>query len=262
MPFNSVSSRLKFAVPALTLAMLCAVSSASADTHSDQSQSSSMEQTRTVNLKKGQVLQLYTEDRKINAGSEREALLATTTPLAVQHGLKQEIEFAVRATAAGTFKPNAVSLHSAPSADALNQLSASPDWKSIQPLRAAAYNDMKTYSQVLENDVSINFDPTKLYTVGIFWMNPENPDDFNVYFNGLKPTVEEIGGRFIHQMNNPHFSTVSSGQQGPGRLIFIEWESPESLGKLSKTTTYQELQKYRISGTTDFEFHILQPQMN
>lgn len=262
MSTNTHSLVLKLAASAAMLALIGCTATTGTGTPLQQAQISAAEQTRTVTLRKGEVLQLYTEDRNADALQAREALLEATAPLASRYGLKAAVEFAVRATAAGEFKPNSVSLHTAPSLEALTQLSSSADWQAVQPARAAAYNDMKTYSDVVEDNVTLTFDPAKLYTVGIFWVNHENPGDLEFYLDGLKPTVEELGGRFIYYMNDPAISAISTSQPAPGRVIFIEWSDPANLSKLSTMPRYQELQRYRISGTTEFEFHIIQPQMN
>ncbi|MFK7887731.1 MAG: DUF1330 domain-containing protein [Gammaproteobacteria bacterium] len=187
----------------------------------------------------------------------RQDYLSEALPLAGQFGLRPLGALPVTAVPVGKFKPGAVSFFAWPGAAEATALASHPSWPPIKAKRPVGWSELRIHDVVVEQPVSLRFDPRKTYTMATAWINPERPEDYDRYLSNIADTVAEIGGRFILDMREPAFEAHASNGPAPGRVVFVEWDSPAALAALQKTRGFKNNVALLQSGTTNFELLIL-----
>lgn len=177
----------------------------------------------------------------------------TAFPLGAKHGLKREGQLRVVAAPVGDHKSDGIVFYSWPSTADEARFEAEPAWASIKALRPKAWEELRIYTQEVEADMTLTFDPNKTYTLAMAWFNLENPDHYDKYMAGIKEAAESVGGRFIYKMFDPKFesNTIKSG--GPGQVTLVEWDTPQGLQAFGKTAGFKENAHYLKTGVTRFE---------
>lgn len=216
----------------------------------------------TLNYKKGEVLSFVFIDSK--DGDEAEAArlkyYGSAFPLANSFGLSSDTTLSVAAIPVGNFKPDALGIFSWPDAASEAAVSAHPDWPGIKAIRPLAWDELRVATSELDADLTLSFDPAKTYTLASAWFNPENPNDYAKYMDGIKSSAEELGGRFVYKMHHPKLESHSEGLGAPGQITLVEWETQDGLAKFGKTKGFKDNVKYLSSGTTRFEIIVIAPQ--
>lgn len=209
----------------------------------------------TVTYQQGQLISIITS--LPNSGeAAREAIAAygaSAFPLASTHGLKREGQLLVKAAPVGDHKPVVAIFYSWPSAAAEAAFNAEPAWPAIRDTRADAWEELRIYTDLVEKDMTLTFDPAKTYTLAMAWINPENPHDYDVYMKGIEPAVAQSGGRFMYKMSDPEFESHSLDAGAPGQVTLVEWDTPQGLENFGKTKGFKDNAKYLSSGVTRFE---------
>jgi uncharacterized protein (DUF1330 family) len=209
----------------------------------------------TLNLKKGQVLSIVAPVTKRGGKKALDEYYSRVFPIAGKLGLKRVVQLDVGDKVVGDFDPEALLFFSWPNAEAEQQLYAHSDWPELKALRPKAWKELRIFSDVLEEDLNLTFDPDKYYTVAVAWINPENPTDYDQYLAGIEGDLHKIGGRFIYKMINPRFEKHASNLPAPGQLTFVEWDTKAGLSKLGSTDAYKNNVHFLSSGVVGFELH-------
>lgn len=68
-----------------------------------------------------------------------------------------------------------------------------------------------------------------------------------------KILMNAVGGRFVHQVVQPVFPSLSTTDTAPAQLTFVEWDSKDALDRFLQSTGFQQHADLLISGTGQFE---------
>lgn len=242
----------KHAAVALCFAILTSsCSNAEQKPHRPLSSSSSL------NLKTGQYLSIILPEAKPNAGDARKAYYKQAFPLGEQFGLKREASLNVDDVIISNYKPSALIFYSYPNKAAEGKLANHVKWPEIKAQRSKAWDELKIYSATIDQDLNLEFDPAKSYTLVVAWLDPENPDDYDRYLSGIEEAVDRFGGRFIYKMKNPKYEAHASAMSAPGQLTFVEWDTLDGFTKVRTSDEYKASAAFFASGTTKVEFYRL-----
>lgn len=215
-----------------------------------------------INLKKGELLSIISVIPKKGDKAEaaRSEYYQNAFPLAQQHGLKREGQLRVIAAPVGKHKSEGIIFFSWPSQAAEASLETEADWPEIKALRPKAWEDLRVFTDELDEDLTLTFKADKTYTIAMAWTNPENPDDYDTYMDGIKDAVTEVGGRFMYKMFDPKFESHKLKDGAPGQVTLVEWNTPEGLANFGETQGFKDNVKYLTSGVTRFEILALSAQ--
>lgn len=89
------------------------------------------------------------------------------------------------------------------------------------------------------------------------WINPENPDHYDLYMDGITDAVADVGGRFVYKMFDPKFESNKIKTGGPGQVTLVEWDTPQGLQAFGKTQGFKDNAAYLGTGVTRFEILVL-----
>lgn len=211
-----------------------------------------------VNLKlsKGQYLSIVLPEAKPGASEKRNNYYKTAFPLGEKYGLKREMTLIVDNVIISDYTPSAAIFYSFPDKLAEASFSHNPKWPPIKALRSEAWEELKIYSSELQEDVNINFNPDKSYTLVVAWLDPRNPDDYKRYLDGITDVVSAAGGRFIYIMKHPTYEAQGS-LLAPGQLTFVEWDTLDGFATVRASEAYKAATPYFASGTRKVEFYRL-----
>ncbi len=253
MKINRTSMTL---VSAFALALTMPACSTMAQQSKSTTPSAPIENTR-LTVAKGQYLSIIMPDPKSDADANtiRQSYYQQALPLGAKFGLKREVQIKVDNAVISDYKPSGLIFFSYPDQASEKQLTVQPEWPAIKALRPQVWNELRIYSAAVENDLDLNFDPAKYYTLVVAWTNPENPDDYQRYLTGIENEVRNAGGRFIYKMNNPKMEAHATDLKAPGQLTFVEWDAPGGFAKVQATADYKASVPYFQSGITKIEFY-------
>lgn len=210
-----------------------------------------------LELKKYQYLSIVLPQSKPESDEARKAYYEQAFPLGSQFGLKREMALKNDHTIISDYKPSGAIFYSYPNKASETALSNHPDWPAIKALRPKAWEELKIYSAEIKEDISINFDPEKSYTLVVAWLNPENPNDYATYLDSIGPMLAEVGGRFVYKMKQPEFEAHTPNAPAPGQLTFVEWDTLDGFSELRRKEAYKAVNHYIGSGTSAIEFYRL-----
>lgn len=213
------------------------------------------DQTTALNLKKFQYLSVVLPQAKPNSEATRKSYYQQAFPLAAEYGLKQEMALQVDEAIISDYAPSAAIFFSYPNRNSELALSNHAEWPDIKKLRPQSWDELRIYSAEIEENVNIQFDPDKSYTLVIAWINPDNPDDYFTYLDKIEPTLNEVGGRFIYKMKAPQFEAHATTLGAPAQLTFVEWDTLEGFAELRRNENYKAVSHYFGSGTSNIEFY-------
>ncbi|MBR9826997.1 MAG: DUF1330 domain-containing protein [Alphaproteobacteria bacterium] len=255
--------RIGLTVPALILALgLTAEIHASHSTESFDG-SDEVVQSITLSYEQGQLITISASidlDGE-DAAQAREAYFAQVLPIASGLGLRRDINLRIAETVVGQFEPGGYGVFSWPSAEAERGLSEHPDWLAIKALRPVAWDTLRLYSVVLEEDLELRFEAGKAYSVAVAWINPEYPENYDRYLDALEPALNAMGARYMYRMRDPRFESHSEDGPEPGRVTFVEWQSAQDLQAFLDSTAFAEVYPLLQQGVSRFELHRIEPQI-
>ena len=254
---------------ALKALLACLISAAMATSctslaQSDEPQTSAEQPAAplTIDLKRGELLSIISVIPKEGdqADAARAEYYQSAFPLAQQYGLKREGQLKVTSAPVGQHKSEGIIFFSWPSQAAEASLEMEADWPAIKTLRPKAWEDLRIFTDELKEDLTLTFKADKTYTIAMAWTNPENPDDYDTYMDGITEAVAEVGGRFIYKMFDPKFESHKLKDGAPGQVTLVEWDTQEGLTKFGETQGFKDNVKYLTSGVTRFEILTLSAQ--
>ena len=215
----------------------------------------------TITVKKGEVLQLIAPQARADGDQARQDYYKSVFPIAQTLGFKRVGQLAVKQKIVSDYDPGGFIFYTWPSEAAENWLAGHPKWPSLKAKRPQAWSELKIYTDTLDEDLTLNFDPAKFYTVVVAWFNPENPGDYARYLKGIETAVEREGGRFIYKMHQPRFESHASPATAPGQITFVEWNSPDGFQRVQKSVEYKNHAQFFGTGLNRFEFYWLEPKL-
>lgn len=213
----------------------------------------------TIKAKRGEVLQLIAPQARPDGSSARQAYYDKVFPIAESFGYKRLGQLNVKQKVISDYDPGAFIFYAWPDEDAENGLYAHPDWPALKAARPDAWTELKIYSDTLDEDLTLTFDPAKHYTVVVAWFDPAHPGDYERYLKGIEPAVTREGGRFIYKMRHPEFEAHASSLVAPGQITFVEWNTSDGFARVQKSDEYKASAKFFSAGLERFEFYWLEP---
>lgn len=186
----------------------------------------------------------YQEDRMLGEGLGRHA----------------GTDLTVRQRILGEFAPDDLSVEIWPSQAALERYWDDEAQTRMRSQAEAGWRERRVYSVVLDEDLTLAFDPNKFYTLAAAWFNPDHPEDYTAYLAAISDEVRAAGGRFVYKMKAPHMHATGYAGDAPDQITVVEWESVESLRALQATETYKAASALFRSGTRHFEFFVIAPR--
>lgn len=214
----------------------------------------------TLDLKAGQVIQMATPKAKSGsaAAAARRTYGSKVLPFAQQFGNARLGQLKITETVVGKEKLDALAFYSFPDEASRAEFDAHPDWPEYKALRPEAWDDLMIYSSTMTEDLVLNFDPNKFYTLAVAWTNPENPDDYATYLDGVETDFERVGARFMYEFKNIDFQTNNDpNAKAPTQLTFVEWETEEGLMALLSGDAYKANSGYFQRGVADIKLYRL-----
>lgn len=213
----------------------------------------------TIEVKKGEVLQLIAPQARPDGNAARQAYYENVFPIAESLGYKRLGQLNVKQKVISDYDPGAFIFYSWPDEEAEESLYSHPDWPALKASRPDAWTELKIYSDTLDEDLTLSFDPAKHYTVVVAWFDPAHPGDYERYLSGIESAVTREGGRFIYKMRRPAFEAHASSLVAPGQITFVEWETSGGFARVQKSKEYKESAEFFNSGLERFEFYWLEP---
>ncbi len=211
----------------------------------------------TLSFDAGQVVTL---SASLNAPGEdaaaaRRSYFQQVFPIAGDLGLRRGPTLATTQTVIGDFEAQAYSFFSWPTAAAEAILTAHPDWPAIKALRPTAWDELRLYTVILEDGLDLTFRADRSYTVAVAWLNPHAPEDYDRYLDGIEPTLNTMGARFVYKMRDPRYEQNAPTGSAPGQVTIVEWQSSEDLEAFLDSEGFEANYAHLQSGTTRFELH-------
>ncbi len=212
----------------------------------------------SVEMRRGEVLQVIASEAREGGQDAARTYGRTAFPIASSFGFQRLGQLNVTRSVISDFAPEVFSFFSWPDQASADDFAAHPDWPAIKATRPDAWSELKVYSIALQDDLSLQFDPAKHYTVVVAWLNEENPADYDRYLTGIEPAVTRAGGRFMYKMRGPSMESHASPPSAPSQLTFVEWDSPDGFSAVQQSPEYLAHQQYFGTSVERFEFYWMQ----
>ncbi len=212
----------------------------------------------SVEMQRGEVLQIIASQARKGGEAAARSYGQTAFPIASSFGFQRLGQLNVSRNVFSDFEPEVFSFFSWPDQASADAFAAHPDWPAIKATRPDAWSELKVYSVELQEDLSLNFDPAKHYTVVVAWTDGANAGDYARYLSGIEPAITRAGGRFIYKMKQPSLEAHASPPEAPAQLTFVEWESTDGFDQVQQSPEYQAHSQYFTSGVSRVEFYWLQ----
>lgn len=209
----------------------------------------------TLKADKGQVIQLIAPDAREGAQAARQKYYDATSPLSGPLGFTRIGQLNVSRKIISDYDPGAFIFFSWPDEASYQELQNDPRWPALSATRPDGWDELKIYSLKLEEDLAINFDPAKHYTVVVAWL--EDAGDYDRYLDGIEPAMARAGGRFVYKMRGATMEAHNSPPGAPGQITFVEWDNEEGFAKVQQSPEYQAHQQFFRTGVERFEFYWL-----
>lgn len=211
----------------------------------------------TLDLKKGQVLQIVVPEERPEGRDARQSYYQNAFPIAESLGYKNEGLLNIRDKVRSEYDPSVFAFFSWPDIAATQAYRSAPQFPAFKDLRRDAWHEMKIYDSALTEDLKLTFDPGKHYTAWIAWLDPKDRSDYTSYLEGIEPAVKRAGGRFVYEMHNPFAQTFDADEAAPGQITFIEWETADGFAKVQLSPEYLAHRRDFDSAINKFEFYWL-----
>ncbi|MGJ8559022.1 MAG: hypothetical protein ACSHX3_02175 [Litorimonas sp.] len=215
----------------------------------------------TLDLKAGQVLQLAMPKARAGnaAKAARQAYYADAITLAEQFGDERLGGLSVTETVVGKAKPSALVFYAFPDEASRDRFEAHPDWPGYKAQRPDGWDALMIYSTTITEDLTLQFNPDKHYTLAVAWTNPENPDDYATYLDGVETDFDRVGARFMHEFKDIGYETNNDPNvTAPTQLTLVEWDTREGLMSLLGGEAYKANADYFQRGVAEFQFYRLE----
>ena len=211
----------------------------------------------TLDLKKGQVLQIVVPEERPEGRDARQSYYQNAFPIAERLGYNNEGLLNVRDKVRSEYDPSVFAFFSWPDIAATQAYRSSPQFPAFKELRRDAWHEMKIYDSELTEDLQLTFDPDKHYTAWIAWLDPEARSDYTRYLEGIEPAVKRAGGRFVYEMSDIFVQTFDADESAPGQITFIEWQTANGFARVQQSPEYLANQGYFDSAVNKYEFYWL-----
>ncbi len=235
----------------------CGLMAQSSSAQPSSQPSASSVTTPRLTVAKGQYLSVIMSETKPDGDAVRQSYYSKAFPLGQKFGLKREVLLKIDNAVVSDYKPSALTFFSYPDEASEKQLTKQPEWPAIKAQRPKAWNELRIYSAAMQDDLDWRFDPTKYYSLVVAWTNPDKPEDYQRYLNGIEKAVHKAGGRFIYKMKAPKMEAHATSLKAPNQLTFVEWDAPNGFAKVQQTDDYKASQPYFLSGVTNVEFYYM-----
>ncbi len=253
---------MKLSFPVLASACFAAtlaLSACAGVTQTETTKSSTVPENITLNLEAGQVLQLALVRSK--EGDEAQAIrqkyFQTAIPYAESLGDEFLGNLRVKNTLIGENKPTAIAIYAFPDEAAQTAFQSSPDWPEYQRMRREGWDELHVLSTTIASDMTLNFNPSKNYTLAVAWTQPDTLDDYQRYLDGIEPNFDEIGAKYVARFNGVNLQSQTDAGGDPSQLTLVEWDGAPDLKGLQKTEGYQNNSKYFQKAIKRFDFYWL-----
>lgn len=214
----------------------------------------------TLDLTAGQVLQMAMPKPKSGdaAKAARQAYYQTALPLAEDFGDERLGMLQVTDTVVGTPKPSGLIFYAFPDEASRDGFEAHPDWPQYKAQRPQGWDELMVYSTTMREDLTLKFDPNKHYTLAIAWTNPESPDDYARYLEGVETDFDRVGARFMYEFKDIGLETHQDATAtGPTQMTLVEWDTHDGLMSLLRGDAYKANAENFSRGVTDIQLYRL-----
>ena len=211
----------------------------------------------TLDLKKGQVLQVVVPEERPEGRDARQSYYQNAFPIAETFGYNNEGQLSIRDKVRSEYDPSVIAFFSWPDTVATQAYRSSPQFPAFKELRREAWHEMKIYDSELTEDLQLTFDPGKHYTAWIAWFDPEDRSDYTLYLEGIEPAVERAGGRIVYQMRDILIQTFDADENAPGQITFVEWQTADGFARVQQSPEFLANQVYYDSAVNTYEFYWL-----
>lgn len=238
----TISTWLTSSIMGATLLITGCQSMAAGKISSDVAQSTPMTQSVTLDLKAGQVLQFAMPQPRSGdaAAIARQAYFRDAISLAASFGDEQLGMLQVTDTIYGEEKPTALIFYAFPDWASRREFEAHPDWPGYKAQRPDGWDALMIYSYTVSEDLKLEFNPEKHYTMLIAWTNPDGANDYAAYLEGIETDFERVGARFMHQFKGLGYETNNDpNANAPNQLTLVEWDTYEGLQNMVGGDVYK-----------------------
>lgn len=179
--------------------------------------------------------------------------------MATSFGYQNHGALRVTETVIGNEEPGTFVLATWPSDEADQNFESQPEWQQYKNMRPIIWDELNFYKSPVRQAKNLSFHESKFYTVAFAWLTPYQAGDYATYLEKIEKSVEDAGGRFIHDMQQPRFVSHSRPPIGPDQITFVEWDSQEGLNDFVNSSGFKSNSHYLSSGTKHFELYRIQP---
>lgn len=255
--------KLKISPPIIAVSLFASACASQVTTEGVAAAGPTIPETVTFNYDKGEVLSYILFDLRETeeAQAVRQSYFRQAFPLSRQFGLKRDVELDISQTVFGEEKGDGVSIFSFPDIASEKGLAAHPDWPAIKALRPAAWDELAVFNKELERPLTISFSPDKYYTLAIAEINPEAPEDYNIYMSGIESGLQDIGGRFVYRMINPSVEAHRDTFNTEVQVTLVEWTTEDAFRSFTTSPGYEAYSNYFTSGVSGFSFFQIKPKL-
>jgi len=207
----------------------------------------------TLSLKQGQVLSFVTTATKQGAEEARRRYDKRVFELASPLGFRREGTLRITSARAGQYAPDqSMNIWSWPDRSSVEKFKASSEWVELRETQKDILDELRIYSVIIPQDMTITFQNDKIYRVVSLWTNPEYPTDFDKYRDALSETVYQQGGRYVLQIEGGDYQSVINPDRPPDLFWIIEWPDREAHQSYIGSDTFQVNYHFFQSGVAKF----------
>lgn len=207
-----------------------------------QTRATVISQPLNIELKSGQVLQFaLIRERKTDAAKAiRDRYFQTAVPHAASLGDQYLGNLRIKQTLVGKNDLQAIALWAFPDVASQDEFRASPKWPEYVQMRKDGWEELHVYSVVVPEDMTLNFDPDKNYTLAAAWAEPNMMDEYDRYLDGIEADFDQIGAKYAGRFTRVDLQSNVESVANPTHFTLVEWSEGMNVDKLRETNAYQQ----------------------
>ncbi len=178
---------------------------------------------------------------------------AQVMPITAEYGMRPLATLAVQTVPAGELRPQMIGFFEWPSIEQRTAFDEDPRFRRIKGIRDDALSFLTVGYFKVESDTTVTFHADRLYEVYSLWINAENADQLQSYFEQVGATAGELGARFPLSLS-PIASSL--GDYRPHSLGIAEWPDEEAYRSFFDSDVFKRSSHLREAALDTFDaFH-------
>lgn len=178
---------------------------------------------------------------------------AQVMPIAAEYGMRPLATLAVQTVPVGELRPQMIGFFEWPSIEQRTAFEGDPRFRRIKGIRDDSLSFLTFGYFKVESDTTVTFQADRLYEVYSLWIDPENADQLQTYFEQVGATAGELGARFPLSLSP---ITSSLDDYRPDSLGIAEWPDEEAYRSFFDSDVFKRSSHLREAALDAFHvFH-------